>query len=98
MEKKNKTKINHEILREKCRKAFGHKIPIEAKERWAIFIREERTEFKFRYEWIRDSRFYAWVDANLDCLEIMDGQEWFGVYICNPDGTPVNNYEAISQY
>lgn len=86
------TKITHEILRDKCRKAMGAKIPIAAKERWAIFIKEERTEFTFRWEWIRDPRFYQWIDANKDQLDIMDGEEWFGVYICEPDGTPVNEY------
>jgi len=87
--------MNHEMLREKCRKAFGSKIPMAAKERWAIFIREERTEFTFRYEWIRDPRFYDWVNANLEHLDIKDGQEWFGVYICHPDGSPVNDYGTV---
>ena len=87
--------MNHEQLREKCRKAFGEKIPLQAKERWAIFIREERTEFTFRYEWIRDPRFYDWVHANAGPgkpLDIRDGAEWLGVYICHPDGEPRNSY------
>lgn len=87
--------MNHEQLREKCRKAFGEKIPLQAKERWAIFIREERTEFTFRYEWIRDPRFYDWVHANAGPgkpLDIRDGAEWLGVYICHPDGEPINSY------
>jgi len=87
--------LNHEQLREKCRKAFGEKIPLQAKERWAIFIREERTEFTFRYEWIRDPRFYDWVHANSGPgkpLDIRDGSEWLGVYICHPDGEPINSY------
>lgn len=84
--------MTHEELRDKCRKAFGHKVPMEAKERWAIFNKEQRTEFTFRYDWIRDPRFYIWVSKNLDTLEIKDGAEWFGVYICQPDGTPINEY------
>jgi hypothetical protein len=63
---------------------------MEAKERWSTFVREKRTEFTFRYEWIRDPRFYEWVSANSDTLEIKDGQEWFGVYICLPNGEPVD--------
>jgi hypothetical protein len=85
--------ITHEILRDKCRKAMGMKIPIAAKERWAIFIKEKRTEFIFRYEWIIDRRFYDWVHDNQQFLDIMDGTEWFGVYICHPDGTPINYYD-----
>lgn len=85
--------MDHAALKEKCRKAFGVKIPFAAKDRWATFIKEERTEFYFRYEWIRDPRFYDWVRANEAELEISDGQEWFGVYICNQDGSPLNSYQ-----
>ena len=85
--------MDHATLRDKCRKAFGMKIPFAAQERWAVFIREERTEFNFRYEWIRDPRFYDWIRANQAELEIKDGTEWLGVYICHPDGTPVNDYD-----
>ena len=63
-----------------------------AKGAWASFIREERTEFTFRYEWIRDPRFYEWVHVNSKELEIKDGAEWLGVYICKPNGEPVNDY------
>jgi hypothetical protein len=87
--------MDHSELREKCRKAFGHTIPIAARERWAIFIKEERTEFTFRYEWIRDPRFYDWVRANQKDLDIRDGAEWFGVYICKPDGEPINQYGTV---
>lgn len=84
--------MNHDDLRDKCRKAFGDRIPMPAKERWSIFVREKRTEFTFRYEWIRDPRFYEWVAANKQHLDIRDGAEWFGVYICHPDGEPINEY------
>lgn len=91
--------MNHVELRDKCRKAFGDRIPMQAKERWAIFIREERTEFTFRYDWIRDPRFYDWVYANSGrgpgkTLDIRDGSEWFGVYICHPGGEPINQYQT----
>ena len=89
--------MTHEELKDKCRKAFGAEVPISARERWAIFVREKRTEFTFRYEWIRDPRFYKWVAANAEHLDINDGEEWFGVYVCNQDGSPKNNYSpAIS--
>ena len=84
--------MNHEMLRDKCRKAFGHKIPMDAKERWSVFIKEQRTEFTFRWEWIRDPRFYDWLRANSEHLDITDGEEWFGVYICKLDGEPINKY------
>ena len=84
--------MNHDTLKEKCRKAFGARVPIEARERWSIFLKEKRTEFTFRYEWIRDPRFFQWVNDNQEFLEIKDGQEWFGVYICEPDGKPINTY------
>lgn len=87
--------MNHEELRDKCRKAFGDRIPMQAKERWGIFLREKRTEFTFRYEWIRDPRFFDWVHANSGPdkpLDIRDGAEWLGVYICHPSGEPINRY------
>lgn len=84
--------ITHEILRDKCRKAMGAKVPFAAKERWAVFITEKRTEFTMNYDWIRDPRFFDWVNANKEFLEIKDGAEWFGVYICKPNGEPVNEY------
>jgi len=84
--------MKHEALKDKCRKAFGVRIPMAAKERWATFLREERTEFTFRYDWIRDPRFYTWVHENSEHLEVRDGAEWFGVYICKPDGEAVNDY------
>jgi len=87
--------MNHDTLLEKCRKAFGDRIPMPAKERWSIFVREKRTEFTFRYEWIRDPRFYDWVRSNSGPgkpLDIREGAEWFGVYICHDDGKPINEY------
>jgi len=88
--------ITHEILRDKCRKAMGAKVPMAAKERWSIFNKEQRTEFTFRYEWIRDPRFFDWVYQNSGHgkpLDIKDGSEWFGVYICEPEtGNPINEY------
>ena len=79
-----KDSVKHEELKDKCRKAFGGKIPIDAKERWANFVRSQALEFTFRYDWIRDPRFYDWVRANSGPgkpLDISDGQEWFGVYV-----------------
>tara|TARA_Y100000034_G_C6910601_1_gene424789 strand:+ start:2432 stop:2665 length:234 start_codon:yes stop_codon:yes gene_type:complete len=73
--------ITHEVLKDKFLKAMGNKIPMDARERWASFIREKQTEFMFRYEWIKDRRFYDWVYHNTDQLDIKDGEEWFGVYI-----------------
>ena len=84
--------MNHEILRDKCRKAFGDRIPMQAREQWVVFIREERTDFTFRYEWIKDPRFYTWISENQKNLEIRDGSERFGVYICHPNGEPINRY------
>lgn len=76
--------MNHDVLADKFYKAMGNKIPMVARERWGIFIRERRTEFTFRYDWIKDSRFYQWVHENSGpgkSLDIMDGEEWFGVFI-----------------
>lgn len=71
-----------------------------ARERWGIFIRERRTEFIFRDDWIKDKRFFDWVYKNSGPgedkkLDIIDGSERFGVYICNPDGSPINDYGTI---
>lgn len=60
---------------------MGNKIPMEARDRWADFVRSQATEFKFRWEWIKDPRFYQWIEKNKDQLDIMDGEEWFGVFI-----------------
>ena len=90
--------MDHHVLADKCLKAMGNRIPMAVRERWGIFIREERTEFKFRYEWIKDSRFYQWVYENSGSgkpLDICDGQEWFGIYICNSDGSPLNDYGTL---
>lgn len=84
--------MDHDVLKDKCKKAFGMKIPMAARDSWATFIRERRTEYTFRYEWIRDPRFFDWVRANSEDLEIRDGAEWFGVYICHPSGEPINRY------
>lgn len=84
--------MNHDILREKIRKAFGTVVPFAARESWATFVKERRTEFNMRYEWIKDPRFYQWIHKNKEYLELKDGVEWFGVYICNPDGSPINEY------
>jgi len=84
--------MNHEQLRDKCREAMGAKVPIAAQERWSLFNKEKRTEFKFRYEWIVNRNFYSWVYENIHCLEIMDGAEWFGVYIVDKDGMSLNEY------
>lgn len=72
--------MNHEILSEKFRKAFGKNIPFAARDSWASFIRERGTKFYFRWEWIRDPRFFLWVSQNGE-LDIYDGEEWFGVEI-----------------
>ena len=76
--------MNHDILADKIRKAMGGKPPIAARDRWAEFIRTRGTRFVMRYEWIQDNRFYKWVWDNQDTLDIEDGTEWFGVYICEP--------------
>ena len=60
---------------------MGVKIPLAAKDSWADFVRNRGTKFTARYEWIKDARFYTWVHANLDTLDIMDGTESFGVFI-----------------
>jgi hypothetical protein len=73
--------MNHQILQDKIRKAMGGKPPIQARDRWADFIRTRGTRFVLRYEWIRDRRFFKWVWDNQDTLDIEDGEEWFGVYI-----------------
>lgn len=84
--------MKHEKLREKCRKAFGDKIPMAAREKWALFITEERTEFTFRYEWIKDWRLFDWVRSNIGCLDIRDGTEQVGIYVCKSNGEPLNEY------
>lgn len=73
--------MNHEILADKFRKAMGGRPPIEARDRWANFLRTHGTRFVVRYEWIQDRRFFKWVWDNQDTLDIEDGEEWFGVYI-----------------
>lgn len=73
--------MNHDILQDKIRKAMGGKPPIQARDRWADFIRTRGTRFVLRYEWIRDRRFFKWVWDNQDTLDIEDGEEWFCVYI-----------------
>lgn len=76
--------MDHDVLAEKCHKAFGSRIPMAARESWGAFIRERRTEFFFRWEWIKEPRFFSWVHQNSGPgkpLDISDGEEWFGVYI-----------------
>lgn len=77
--------MNHDILADKIRKAMGGRPAIAARERWAEFTRTRGTRFVMRYEWILDKRFYKWVWDNRDTLDIEDGEEWFGVYIWEPN-------------
>ena len=90
--------MDHDVLAEKLHKAFGNKIPMVARERWGLFIRERRTVFIFRYEWVKAPAFWRWVYQNSGPgkpLDIIDGEEWFGVYICNSDGSPLNDYGTL---
>lgn len=90
--------MNHDILADKFLKAMGNRIPMKAREKWGQFIREERTEFVFLYDWIKDPRFYQWVHANSGPgkpLDIIDGEERLGVYIVKEDGTPLNDYGTV---
>jgi len=70
--------MNHNELKEKIRKSFGKVVPIAARESWGEFVREKKTSFDLRYEWIKDDRFFQWA---ADEIEVFDGEEWFTVAI-----------------
>lgn len=54
---------------------------MEARDKWTVFLKTKATEFNFRYKWIKDKTFYSWVNDHLDVLDIMDGEETFGVFV-----------------
>jgi len=74
--------MTHEQLREKIMKAFGGKVPMRARDRWANFLRGQATEIYLEYEWIKDSRFFRWIYECED-VDFGEGSDGLTVWIIN---------------
>lgn len=73
--------ITHEELQAKCRKAMGNKIPIDARDRWAEFLRSRGTRFCFAARWIKDDRIFQWAYENREYVDMSGNGDWFVIEI-----------------
>lgn len=71
--------MTHEQLKEKFLKAMGGKPPMAARSTWGNFLRNQETEFFLNYDWIKDSRFYGWL--NTDVVQWSDGAQGIKIWI-----------------
>lgn len=74
--------MTHDELAEKLMKAFGGTVPMTARDRWADFIRNKKTEIYVRYDWIKDHRFFKWV---YDSPEVDFGEGAEGLTVWSVD-------------
>jgi hypothetical protein len=58
--------LKHEELQDKLRKAFGGKVPMDARDRWSKFIKGKELSFEIDYNWIKDKRFVRWAEDHPD--------------------------------
>lgn len=72
--------MDHDELKDKILKAFGGRVPVSAKDRWAEFVKNRETEIFLFYDWVKDRRFYRWVQNHPD-LEFGDGVGGIKVWI-----------------
>jgi len=74
--------VTHEEFADKIRKAFGGKVPPDARQNFGNFLRNKDKIIWLNYDWIRHGGFYRWV---LECPEIDfgEGSRGMSVWICN---------------
>lgn len=72
--------MDHDELQQKFLKAFNGRVPVSARPFWSEFLKNRGIEFHMKYEWVKNKRFYQWMN---DCEEIdwHDGGEGITIWI-----------------
>lgn len=74
---------HHAVLQEKLRKAFGGKVPLEARDSWAEFLKTRGTEIYVKYDWIKDNRLYDWLSSQVAWLDFGEGVAGITIFVHN---------------